>query len=159
MTSIDRRVGTKDLRLKLQRRSIEQATQSVRGSVSRGSKDLREKLSGTSYARPSESGPHSLRPRPAGDTRKHQSNDVVAEASDQGKKKITSSISKKKTQEQVETVDSFLQSIGLEKYSITLQAEEVDMTALVHMGDEDLKALGIPMGPRKKILLALESKV
>jgi len=56
-------------------------------------------------------------------------------------------------------VDSFLQSVGLEKYSITFQAEEVDMTALLHMTDEDLKVMGIPMGPRKKIRLALESKV
>lgn len=55
-------------------------------------------------------------------------------------------------------MDGFLQSLGLEKYLITFQAEEVDMTALVHMNDEDLKALGIPMGPRKKILLALESR-
>lgn len=100
MTSIDRSVGSKDLRLKLQRRSIEQATQSVRGSVSRGSKDLREKLSGTSYSRPIESGPRSLRPRPAADTSKPHSNNVVAEASDQGKK-ISSSVSKKKTQQQV----------------------------------------------------------
>ncbi|KAJ0792577.1 putative sterile alpha motif domain-containing protein [Helianthus annuus] len=46
---------------------------------------------------------------------------------------------------QAETVDSFLQSLGLEKYSITFQAEEVDMTALLHMTDEDLKAIGIPM--------------
>ncbi|KAK4363668.1 hypothetical protein RND71_018909 [Anisodus tanguticus] len=88
---------------------------------------------------------------------------------------------------QVESVDSFLQALGLEKYAITFQAEEVcsfplycpfqtyksfriapmplllflqvDMAALVHMTDEDLKAMGIPMGPRKKILLALESKV
>jgi hypothetical protein len=78
------------------------------------------------------------------------------------------------------SVDVFLQSLGLEKYLITFQAEEVwkclfffflyyryvylhiifrsflliinmllsvqvDMTALVHMTDEDLKALGIPM--------------
>ncbi|GKU86033.1 hypothetical protein SLEP1_g618 [Rubroshorea leprosula] len=32
------------------------------------------------------------------------------------------------------------------------------MSALVHMTDEDLKALGMPMGPRKKIRLALESR-
>ncbi|KAF5961744.1 hypothetical protein HYC85_002953 [Camellia sinensis] len=31
----------------------------------------------------------------------------------------------------------------------------VDMAALKQMGDKDLKELGIPMGPRKKILLAL----
>ncbi|KAF3624154.1 hypothetical protein FXO37_31499 [Capsicum annuum] len=46
---------------------------------------------------------------------------------------------------QAESVDNFLQSLGLEKYAITFQAEEVDMAALVHMTDEDLKAMGIPM--------------
>ena len=55
------------------------------------------------------------------------------------------------------TVASLLHSLGLGKYSIIFQAEEVDMTALRHMGDDDLKELGIPMGPRKKILLALPS--
>lgn len=53
------------------------------------------------------------------------------------------------------TVSSLLQSLGLSKYSIIFQAEEVDMTVLRHMRDDDLKELGIPMGPRKKILLAL----
>jgi hypothetical protein len=47
--------------------------------------------------------------------------------------------------------------LGLGKYSIILQAEEVDMTALRHMSESDLKELGMPMGPRKKILLALGS--
>ncbi|XP_042042349.1 uncharacterized protein LOC121787624 isoform X1 [Salvia splendens] len=70
----------------------------------------------------------------------------------------SSSVSKKKVQQEVDSVESFLQSLGLDKYSITFQAEEVDMAALVHMSDEDLKATGIPMGPRKKILLELESK-
>ncbi|KAG1327027.1 protein bicaudal C [Cocos nucifera] len=53
------------------------------------------------------------------------------------------------------TVSSLLHSLGLEKYVITFQAEEVDMTALRQMRDSDLKELGIPMGPRKKILLAV----
>ncbi|KAF3796591.1 hypothetical protein EJ110_NYTH01699, partial [Nymphaea thermarum] len=53
------------------------------------------------------------------------------------------------------TVTSLLHSLGLSKYAILFQAEEVDMTALRQMGDTDLKELGIPMGPRKKILLAL----
>ncbi|KAL6983609.1 hypothetical protein U1Q18_016991 [Sarracenia purpurea var. burkii] len=53
------------------------------------------------------------------------------------------------------TVDSLLHSLGLEKYAICFKAEEVDMTVLKQMGDNDLKDLGIPMGPRKKILLAL----
>ncbi|KAL0377470.1 UNVERIFIED_CONTAM: hypothetical protein Sradi_3052500, partial [Sesamum radiatum] len=56
------------------------------------------------------------------------------------------------------TVSTFLHSIGLGKYSINFQAEEIDMVALKQMGDSDLKELGIPMGPRKKILLALQAR-
>ncbi|CAL5419019.1 unnamed protein product [Camellia sinensis] len=56
------------------------------------------------------------------------------------------------------TVDGLLHSLGLEKYAISFKAEEVDMTALRQMGDNDLKDLGIPMGPRKKILLSLLSR-
>ncbi|PKA48841.1 hypothetical protein AXF42_Ash016357 [Apostasia shenzhenica] len=57
--------------------------------------------------------------------------------------------------EEQPTVSSLLHSLGLGKYAIHFQAEEVDMSALKQMGDNDLKELGIPMGPRKKILLAL----
>ncbi|KAK4417729.1 hypothetical protein Salat_2185600 [Sesamum alatum] len=56
------------------------------------------------------------------------------------------------------TVSTLLHSIGLGKYSINFQAEEIDMVALKQMGDSDLKELGIPMGPRKKILLALQAR-
>ncbi|KMZ75571.1 hypothetical protein ZOSMA_113G00600 [Zostera marina] len=42
-------------------------------------------------------------------------------------------------------VIKLLQSLGLEKYTITFQAEEVDMDVLEHMNDDDLKTLGIPM--------------
>lgn len=59
------------------------------------------------------------------------------------------------TVDEQHTVEGLLHSLGLEKYSINFKAEEVDMTALRQMGDIDLKELGIPMGPRKKILLAL----
>jgi len=52
--------------------------------------------------------------------------------------------------EQQQTVDGLLQSLGLGKYVILFKAEEVDMTALKQMGEHDLKELGIPMGPRKK---------
>ncbi|KAE8023396.1 hypothetical protein FH972_009095 [Carpinus fangiana] len=54
-----------------------------------------------------------------------------------------------------QTVDGLLQSLGLGKYAILFKAEEVDMAALKQMGENDLKELGIPMGPRKKIILAL----
>ncbi|CAN4082509.1 unnamed protein product [Withania somnifera] len=55
------------------------------------------------------------------------------------------------------TVASLLNSLGLAKYAIHFQAEEVDIAALKQMGDHDLKELGIPMGPRKKILQVMLS--
>ncbi|XP_065878299.1 uncharacterized protein [Euphorbia lathyris] len=58
-------------------------------------------------------------------------------------------------QEEPQTVAGFLHSLGLDKYVVNFQAEEVDMTILKQMGDKDLKEMGIPMGPRKKIILAL----
>lgn len=56
------------------------------------------------------------------------------------------------------TIDGLLHSLGLGKYAISFKAEEVDMTALKQMGENDLKELGIPMGPRKKILLAIRPR-
>ncbi|CAK8536947.1 unnamed protein product [Lathyrus sativus] len=58
-------------------------------------------------------------------------------------------------EQQSQTVEGLLQALGLQKYVILFKAEEVDMTALKQMGENDLKELGIPMGPRKKLLLAL----
>lgn len=60
------------------------------------------------------------------------------------------------TEEQ--TVRTLLHSLGLEKYVTAFQVEEIDMAALRYMSDNDLKELGIPMGPRKKILLAIRGK-
>ncbi|CAN6676045.1 unnamed protein product [Malus baccata var. baccata] len=54
-----------------------------------------------------------------------------------------------------QTVDGLLHTLGLGKYAIIFKAEEIDMAALKQMGEHDLKELGIPMGPRKKLLLAL----
>ncbi|KAL8529171.1 hypothetical protein ACS0TY_006574 [Phlomoides rotata] len=146
-----RRVGPRDLRLKLQRKSIDQE----RGFISGGVMDLREKLSGALYSRPVESKPPLVRLKPAPEASKPPRKSVIAQAP--APKIKPACIPKKASQQKVE-VDNFLKPLGLEKYSITFQAEEVDMTALVHMSDEDLKAMGIPMGPRKKILLALERR-
>ncbi|XP_062195809.1 uncharacterized protein LOC133898979 [Phragmites australis] len=65
----------------------------------------------------------------------------------------------KQSQEKADSsLDTLLKSLDLEKYLINFQAEEVDMKALVYMNEEDMKALGIPMGPRKKILSVLAHK-
>ncbi|KAK4779963.1 hypothetical protein SAY87_016069 [Trapa incisa] len=57
--------------------------------------------------------------------------------------------------DQNQTVDGLLNALELGKYAIIFKAEEVDMAALKQMGEHDLKELGIPMGPRKKILQAV----
>uniref|UniRef100_A0A6M2E9Z5 SAM domain-containing protein n=1 Tax=Populus davidiana TaxID=266767 RepID=A0A6M2E9Z5_9ROSI len=142
----NRKIDAQDLRLKLQRRSLLQASP---GSGA----DLREKLYGTMNSQPV----NADLPKIA--VAKPSRKSVAVEGPEPEIKKITSVASRKRSQQKLDSsVDVFLQSLGLEKYLITFQAEEVDMTALVHMTDEDLKALGIPMGPRKKIILALESR-
>lgn len=148
----NRRVGALDLRLKLQKKSNQRATLGAKGALT-GVRDLREKLSGITYSQSTVTAPAKTKPIP--ESSKPARRSVVADAPVAEPKKVASTISKKK---KTETVDSFLQALGLDKYSIAFQAEEVDMTALLHMNDGDLKAMGIPMGPRKKILLALESK-
>ncbi|CAN8269957.1 unnamed protein product [Cochlearia groenlandica] len=129
-----RRVDPRDLRLKLQKR--------VPGS---GVMDLREKLSGTMNVQ---------QPKSKIVAARTNLKSIVATETETRK----TSNQRKKSQHVDATVDSFLESLGLEKYSTAFQVEEVDMDALMHMTDDDLKAMLIPMGPRKKILLALGSK-
>ncbi|XP_057512439.1 uncharacterized protein LOC130794523 isoform X2 [Actinidia eriantha] len=151
------RIGTKDLRFKLQKKSIQKAIQSGIGNVS-GIRDLREKLSGTIYSESGNTDPPKPKPKPKpkpvleGSKRARTSAitsrariNALIDAPEPEMKRVASSVPTKKTQQKAESVDSFLQSLGLEKYSITFQAEEVDMTALLHMTDGDLKALGVPM--------------
>ncbi|XP_048138773.1 SEC23-interacting protein [Rhodamnia argentea] len=148
----NRRVEGRDLRLKLQRKGLQPASQGAKGTFP-GVRDLREKLSGVISSQPSIN--NTTKPKSASEAPKPTRRSVAVEASMPETKKV---VNPAPTKKQRAGVDGFLRSLGLEKYSITFQAEEVDMTALLHMSDEDLKALGIPMGPRKKILLALESK-
>ncbi|RVW33695.1 hypothetical protein CK203_105877 [Vitis vinifera] len=132
----NRKVGARDLRLKLQKKVGQQVPLSGKGSLSGGVRDLREKLSGTMHSQPVNNDPPKA--KPAMEAGKPTRKNVAVEAPVSGTKKVAS---------QADTsVDGFLQSLGLEKYLITFQAEEVDMTALIHMTDEDLKAMGIPMG-------------
>ncbi|KAL4312952.1 hypothetical protein GQ457_01G037580 [Hibiscus cannabinus] len=150
----NRKVDARDLRLKLQKKSLQQVSQSGRGALS-GVRDLRDKLSGTMNPQPVNADPPKLKSNAAKPARRS----VAVETSEPEPKKAATMTERKKAQQKADaSVEGFLQSLGLEKYVITFQVEEVDMTALVHMTDDDLKALGIPMGPRKKIILALESR-
>ncbi|KAF8391979.1 hypothetical protein HHK36_022319 [Tetracentron sinense] len=141
----NRKVGVRDLRLKLQKKGSQQVYQSGKGSLAGGSQDLREKLSGTMHSQP---GKIELpKAKPVLEAVKPARKIVSAEAPVPETQKVSNlTISRQKAQQKAHTsVDGFLKSLGLEKYLITFQAEEIDMTALIHMTDEDLKALGIPM--------------
>ena len=52
---------------------------------------------------------------------------------------------------------AWLEDLGLGKYAPLLVEHEVDLEALVELTDVDLKELGIPLGPRRKLLKAISS--
>lgn len=53
------------------------------------------------------------------------------------------------------SVESFLRSLGLEKYIDVFRENEVDMAAAHYLSDDDLKDLGLPLGPRRKFSAAI----
>lgn len=93
----DRRVGASDLRLKLQKKS---ATQSGKGSISGGVRDLREKLSGTMYMQAADRAPP--KPKPVVEASKPARKNVIVEAPAPETKRVASLVSKKKTQQKVD---------------------------------------------------------
>ncbi|CAH8299127.1 unnamed protein product [Eruca vesicaria subsp. sativa] len=144
----NRKVDPRDLRLKLQKKH-----HGLQSRLGGASLDLREKLSGTKNALPRNTNLQKstrVATRPAV---KNLSGETRSET-----RAASNKATKKKPPQADMSVDGFLESLGLEKYSTSFQVEEVDMDALMHMTDDDLKAMLIPMGPRKKILLALGSK-
>src|SRR5436305_11145084 len=52
-------------------------------------------------------------------------------------------------------IATWLAQRGLEKYAAVLAANEVDFAALRYLTDADLKELGLPVGPRRKLLAAI----
>lgn len=52
----------------------------------------------------------------------------------------------------------FLAAHGLAEYVDLFSREKVDLDALTLLGEEDLKAMGVPLGPRKKLLRAVEQR-
>ena len=53
---------------------------------------------------------------------------------------------------------TFLASLNLEQFTVTMKRESIDMKALALCTDDDLKSAGIPLGPRRKILEAIERR-
>ncbi|WVZ16568.1 hypothetical protein V8G54_009550 [Vigna mungo] len=163
----DRKVSAQDLRLKLQRKGLQPASQSGK-SYAPKMRDLRERLSGTMTVQPTNVDP------PKSKTVKPSSKSVGAEApaaqikrpADPAPKRSRKDLHQSSFADNEDwymladsSIDDFLRSLGLEKYIITFQAEEVDMTALNHMTDEDLKAMGIPMASSFHMMRLIESRL
>jgi class 3 adenylate cyclase/tetratricopeptide (TPR) repeat protein len=54
-------------------------------------------------------------------------------------------------------VAEFLSDLGLERYIEDFARQEIDAETLWHLEDADLREIGLPLGPRKKLLRAIES--
>jgi len=55
----------------------------------------------------------------------------------------------------VSNIREWLQGLGLGKYAEVFEENEIDLEAARLLDSEDLKEMGLPIGPRKKILAAL----
>jgi len=54
-------------------------------------------------------------------------------------------------------IDLWLQKLGLEKYGPIFAEQEIDESVLTELTEADLENLGLPLGPRKKILSAIQA--
>ena len=52
-------------------------------------------------------------------------------------------------------IADWLQELGLEQYAQTFAENEIDVSVLPHLTDQDLKDIGVPLGPRRKIFAAV----
>ena len=50
-----------------------------------------------------------------------------------------------------DTLNSLLEKLNIENIAPKLEAEEIDLASLLILEESDLKDLGLPMGPRKKL--------
>ena len=54
------------------------------------------------------------------------------------------------------SIREWLQALGLEEYVELFERERVDLATARHLSDMDLRELGLPLGPRVKLRMALE---
>jgi class 3 adenylate cyclase len=57
------------------------------------------------------------------------------------------------------TVRAWLEGLGLGQYAEAFEAEEIETADLRHLAEADLEKLGVPMGPRKRLLRAIAELV
>jgi class 3 adenylate cyclase len=54
-------------------------------------------------------------------------------------------------------IRTWLRTLGLEQHAEAFEREQIDLDAVRHLSVDDLKELGLPMGPRAKLLAAIAS--
>ncbi len=54
-------------------------------------------------------------------------------------------------------VRTWLESLGLADYAEAFEANRIDADVLPHLTEQDLADLGLPIGPRRKILVAIRT--
>ena len=52
-------------------------------------------------------------------------------------------------------IGAWLNGLGLGRYLELFAANEIDLDALPNIGEDDMKEIGIALGPRRKILAAI----
>ena len=55
----------------------------------------------------------------------------------------------------MQQIADWLEKLGLGQYSQTFAENEIDVSVLPHLTDQDLKDMGVPLGPRRKILAVI----
>jgi class 3 adenylate cyclase/predicted ATPase len=59
----------------------------------------------------------------------------------------------------MQQIADWLEKLGLGQYAQTFAENEIDVSVLPHLTDQDLKEMGVPLGPRRKILAAISKNV
>lgn len=57
----------------------------------------------------------------------------------------------------VSNINQWLKELGLEKYIPLFVEQEIDESVLIELNEHDLEKLGLPLGPRKKLLKAIQN--
>ena len=52
-------------------------------------------------------------------------------------------------------IDEWLEGLGLGRYAEVFADNEIDLDALPHINEEDLKEMGVALGARRKLLAAI----
>src|SRR6201987_5462372 len=58
----------------------------------------------------------------------------------------------------VPEIAAWLGRLGLGQYAQRFAENEIDVSVLPHLTDQDLKDIGVPLGPRRKILAAITAE-